>query len=290
MTRDGHHQLAILFPGQGVGDSIAAEAVRERRPDLVALATELVGEDPLARIGDGTRYDQPAIYCASLASFDSLGRPGAELFAGHSLGEVPALAAAGAIDDLDGLRIAAMRGRLMDEAAAGAPAGGMLAVGGNRDEAVGLASRAGLALANENSPGQFVLTGREAALEVARGEARELGLRVKRLSVSGAFHSADMEPAVEPFRDFLAGIAFRDTPQTVISSVTATPFGPDPSDALAAALVSPVRWVAVLHRLRADGARRFLDVGPGKVLAGLARRTLDEVEIETASTTELAHV
>lgn len=290
MTHDGGHaELAILFPGQGVGDAIDAAAVRERRPDLAELAAELVGDDPFERIGQGTRFDQPAIYCASLAAFDSLGRPPGALYAGHSLGEVAALAAAGAVDDLDGLRIAAERGRLMDDAAAAAPAGGMLAVGGRREEAVALAARTGLALANENSPSQFVLTGREAGLETARAEAKGLGLRVKRLAVAGAFHSIDMEPAVESFRAFLGGIDVHDAHAPVISAVTATPFGADPRGPLAAALVSPVRWVGVLHRLRAEGARRFLDVGPGRVLAGLVRRTLEGAEIETAQTAEVSH-
>lgn len=291
MTRDGGQaELAILFPGQGVGDAIDVEAVRERRPDLVELAGELVGGNPFEHLGEGTRYDQPAIYCASVAALDSIGRPRGSFYAGHSLGELAALAAAGAVDDLDGLRIAAERGRLMDAAATAAPAGGMLAVGGDRAEATALARRTGLALANENSPSQFVLTGRDAGLERARAEAKELGLRVKRLAVAGAFHSVDMEPAVEPFRAFLAGIEFRATAAPVVSSVTATPFGPDPRDHLAAALVNPVRWVGVLHRLQAEGAQRFLDVGPGKVLAGLVRRTLEGAEIETAKTAEVTHV
>ena len=290
MTRDGGQaELAILFPGQGVGDAIDPEAVRERRPDLVELAAELTDADPLERVGQRTRFDQPAIYCASLAAFDWLGRPPAALHAGHSLGEIAALAAAGAVDDLDGLRIAAMRGLLMDEAAAGAPPGGMLAFGGDREHAVALAARTGLGLANENSPGQFVLTGRESGLESARAEAKRLGLRVKRLAVAGPFHSRDMEPAVAPFREFLAGVEFRECASQVVSCVTAAPFDSDPREALVAALVSPVRWVDVLHRLRRDGARRFLDVGPGKVLAGLVRRTLDEAEVETARAPEATH-
>src|SRR3954452_7179618 len=113
---------AILFPGQGVGDRSSRELVAEHRPDLLGLATELVGEDPFERMAEGTAYAQPAVYCASMAGFERLGRPGAEYFAGHSRGEIGALAAAGAIDDADGLRVVVARGRVMEDAArAGEP-------------------------------------------------------------------------------------------------------------------------------------------------------------------------
>jgi [acyl-carrier-protein] S-malonyltransferase len=285
MTDDANH-LALLFPGQGVGDAGDRELVAEQRPDLLELACELVGDDPFARFGDGTRFAQPVVYCASLAGFEALGRPEASLYAGHSLGEASALAAAGAVDDLDGLRIVVARGRLMDEAAAAGARGGMLAVGGDREQAQELAARAGLTLANENSPSQFVLTGPEEGLEEALAAARELGLRAKRLAVAGAFHSPAMQTAVEPFRARLAEIEFRLPRAPVISCVTAEPVGADPSEQLAAALIQPVRWVAVLERLREEGARRFCDVGPGRVLAGLVRRTLSDVEIVDAAALE----
>src|SRR6266536_2744583 len=75
---------AILFPGQGVGDASSRELVERLRPDLLALATELVGEDPFERMSEGTAYAQPAVYCASIAGYEQLGRPGAQYFAGHS--------------------------------------------------------------------------------------------------------------------------------------------------------------------------------------------------------------
>lgn len=284
---DDGHNLAILLPGQGVGDPSAAELVRAQRPDLHALACELIGDDPLERIADGTRFAQPAIYCASLASFERLGRPAALAYAGHSLGEVAALAAAGAVGDLDGLRIAVERGRLMQAAAEAAAPGGMFAVGGSRGQALELAQRTGLALANENSPEQFVLSGPEPGLERARDEARAMGLRVKRLAVSGAFHSADMGPAVAPYREVLAGIEFRAPAAPAISGATASVFEPDPRAQLVASLTHPVRWVEVMRLLSADGINRFLDVGPGRVLAKLVPRILDSAEVVQA---EAAHV
>src|SRR5262249_12947766 len=150
---------AILFPGQGVGDASSRDLVAEVRPDLLDLATELVGEDPFEHIADGTAYAQPAVYCASIAGYERIRRPPASYFRGHSLGEIGALAAAGAIDDADGLRIVAARGRLMDEAARAGDGGGMLAVGADRGRAEGLAEAHDLAVANENSPQQFVLSG-----------------------------------------------------------------------------------------------------------------------------------
>jgi malonyl CoA-acyl carrier protein transacylase len=283
-------KLAVLFPGQGVGDPAHRDLVSEQRPDLLALAAKLAGDDLFARIGDGTRFAQPAVYCASLAGFERGGRPQGDLYAGHSLGEIAALAAAGAVDELDGLRIVVARGRLMDAAAAAAPEGGMLAVGGGREQALALAERNGLTLANENSPEQFVLTGAEDGLEAAQSGARELGLRVKRLAVAGAFHSPAMAGAVGPFREYLDAIEFRPPAAPVFSCVSAAPFDPDPRELLAAALTQPVRWVEVLRHLHDRGARRFLDVGPGRVLAGLVRRTLDRVEIQTArEEKEVAH-
>ena len=279
--------LAIVFPGQGAGEPGMAELVRDRRPDLAELASELVGEDPLERAAEGTAFAQPAIYCAALAGHDLLGRPRAALYAGHSLGELTALAAAGAVDDRDGLRAVAERGRLMEEAGRRTP-GGMVAVGGERDAALALAAEAGLELANENSPGQFVLSGPEAGLDRALEAARPRGLRAKRLPVAGAFHSAAMAPAVEPFRACLDSIGFRAGHSPVISCATATPFAVDPRDQLAAALTNPVRWADVVRALRAAGARRFLDVGPGRVLAGLIRRTIEGAEVETRSQAEEA--
>jgi malonyl CoA-acyl carrier protein transacylase len=270
-----------------VGDPSLRELVAEQRPDLLALADELAGADAFARIADGTRFAQPVVYCAALAGLERFGRPAADLYAGHSLGEISALAAAGAVDDHDGLRIVAARGELMDAAATEAPAGGMLAVGGNREQAAALARSVGLQLANENSPEQFVLTGPSDAIDAALDAARGSGLRAKRLAVAGAFHSPAMEPVIGRFRDALAEVEFRASRAPVLSCVTSAPFGPDPRDLLAAALTRPVRWVAVLERLRAEGVTRFIDVGPGRVLAGLVRRTLDGVEIVTEP--ELAH-
>jgi [acyl-carrier-protein] S-malonyltransferase len=258
------------------------------RPDLLDLATELVGEDPYERMSEGTAYAQPAVYCASIAGYEQLGRPSTEYFAGHSLGEVGALAAAGAIDDADGVRIVVARGRVMEEAAERGDPGGMLAVGSDRAGAATLADEHGLTLANENSPQQFVLSGPMHAIEAAEAAAKGSGIRAKKLAVAGAFHTGAMASGVEPFRAALEEIEFRPPQAPVISSTTAEPFGDDARDSLAASLTSPIRWTAVLAKLDELGATRYLDVGPGKVLAGLVRRTIDGAETETLTSRESA--
>jgi [acyl-carrier-protein] S-malonyltransferase len=285
---DASSTSAVLFPGQGVGDASSRELVAAVRPDLLELATELVGEDPFERMSEGTAYAQPAVYCASIAGYEQLGRPRPEYFAGHSLGEIGALAAAGALDDADGVRICVARGRVMEEVAQCGERGGMLAVGSNRDGAAALAAEHGLTLANENSPQQFVLSGPLPAIEAAEAAAKGTGIRAKKLAVAGAFHTGAMASGVDPFRAALDEVDFREPETPVISSTTAEPFEDDVRDALAASLTSPIRWTAVLGRLRELGVTRYVDVGPGKVLAGLVRRTIDDAETETLANRESA--
>jgi [acyl-carrier-protein] S-malonyltransferase len=285
---DANSASAILFPGQGVGDPSSREAVADLRPDLLGLATELVGEDPFERMSEGTAYAQPAVYCASIAGFERLGRPEAEYFAGHSLGEIGALAAAGAIDDVDGLGIVVARGRVMAEVARAGEPGGMLAVGSDRDAAESLAGEHGLTLANENSPQQFVLSGPLARIEEAEAAAKGSGVRAKKLAVAGAFHTEAMSSGVDAFRAELDEIEFRSPESPVVSSTSADFFRDDVRDSLAASLVSPIRWTAVLAKLSDLGVTHYLDVGPGKVLAGLVRRTLADPEVEIVSNRESA--
>jgi malonyl CoA-acyl carrier protein transacylase len=285
---DANAVSAILFPGQGVGDASSRELVAEHRPDMLDLATELVGEDPFERMAEGTAYAQPAVYCASIAGYERLGRPDGEYLAGHSLGEIGALAVAGAIDDADGLRIVVARGRVMDDVARASEPGGMLAVGSDRDGAEALADEHGLTLANENSPQQFVLSGPLARIEEAEAAAKSSGVRAKKLAVAGAFHTEAMASGVEAFRAELDEIEFRSPEAPVIASTSADFFGDDVRDALAASLISPIRWTAVLAKLEQLGVTRYLDVGPGKVLAGLVRRTLADASVEIVSSREPA--
>jgi malonyl CoA-acyl carrier protein transacylase len=285
---DASSASAVLFPGQGVGDASSRELVAGVRPDLLELASELVGEDPFERMSEGTAYAQPAVYCASIAGYEQLGRTNPEYFAGHSLGEVGALSAAGAIDDADGLRIVVARGRVMAEAAHRGEPGGMLAVGSSHEGAAALAAEHHLTLANENSPQQFVLSGPLPAIEAAEAAAKGAGVRAKKLAVAGAFHTEAMATGVEPFRAALDEVDVSEPDTQVVSSTTAEFFTGDIRDALAASLTSPIRWTTVLTRLRELGVTRYVDVGPGKVLAGLVRRTIDDAETETLPRKESA--
>src|SRR4051812_30024705 len=170
---------AILFPGQGSQTPEMRDLVADVRPDLLDMVAEIVGEDPFPKADQGTNYAQPAIFCASLAGWEKLGRPDGDFMAGHSLGELAALVAAGALQGGDGLELVALRGRLMHESGEKAGDGGMLAVMGKgaADHASDLADDHGLALANDNSPQQVVLSGAREALPAAADAAEELGLR-----------------------------------------------------------------------------------------------------------------
>jgi [acyl-carrier-protein] S-malonyltransferase len=271
---------AILFPGQGSQTPEMRDVVAEHRPDLLERVAEAVGEDPFPRAGEGTNFAQPAIFTASLAGWAALGRPRGELMAGHSLGELAALVAAGALDERDGLELVALRGRLMHEAGLEAGDGGMLALLGRGAAEHGeeIAQAHGLAVANDNSPQQVVLSGAKSALPAAAERASELGLRPMELDVTGAFHSPMMESAVPEFTAALRRTAFKAPQVTVISAVTVEPFA-DPRAELADALTRPVRWREVMLALHERGAARFVEVGPGRVLTGLAKRTLKGVEL-----------
>jgi [acyl-carrier-protein] S-malonyltransferase len=260
------------------------ETVAEVRPDLLSLAAEVVGEDPFARVEDGTRFAQPAIFCASLAGWQALGRPTGEFMAGHSLGELAALVAAGALGERDGLELVALRGKLMQESGEAAGDGSMLAVMGRgaAEHAAQLAAGHGLVVANDNSPQQVVLSGDRNGFAGATGAAEELGLRAMELPVAGAFHSPMMAGAVPSFTEALERVEV-SSPQgvTVLSAVTAAPFQ-DIRAQLAQALTMPVRWRETLLALRELGAERFVEVGPGRVLSGLVKRTLRDVELAHA--------
>ena len=272
---------AILFPGQGSQTADMRETVEAHRPDLLALAEAEVAGDLFERADAGTRWAQPAIFCAALAGYEVLkDRFDPAFMAGHSLGEISALVAAGALEAEDGLRLVAARGRLMQEAAEQTGDGGMLAVRvrerGPMDE---VAAATGLSLANDNAPDQLVLSGATAALDEAEILLADRKVRAKRLPVAGAFHSPLMEPAVEPFRELLSQIRVSEPDVPVMSCVTAAPFE-DVRGQLVAAITRPVRWTDVLRALHTRDATHFVETGPGRALSGLTRKTLDGVEAE----------
>jgi malonyl CoA-acyl carrier protein transacylase len=268
-------QTALLFPGQGSQTPDMRETVERHRPDLLALALEEVGSDLFERAADGTRWAQPAIYCAALAGARELDVDG-DVMAGHSLGEITALVAADAIGAEDGLRLVAARGRLMQEAAEETGDGGMTAVRAredNRDAIADAAAEAGVQIANDNAPDQLVLSGAVGALDEAEALLKERGVRAKRLPVAGAFHSPLMEPAVEPFRTVVESVEIGEPRVPVYSCVTAEPFD-DIRRRLVDAITDPVRWLDVLRSLDARGVTDFVETGPGRVLTNLVKKSL----------------
>jgi malonyl CoA-acyl carrier protein transacylase len=264
------------------------EVVQEVSPQLLERAVEAVGEDPFERVADGTRFAQPALYCASVSLWIRAGSPEPEVLAGHSLGEVGALVAGGGISIEDGLWLAARRGRVMEDVAASQPSGGMLALLGDEDATRRIAAAHDLTVANDNAPGQLVVSGPAQALDRAVEEAKGERLKAMPLAVRGAFHTEAMAPALPEFRKALETIDVRTPKVPVYSSVTARPFE-DVRSELAAALVRPVHWRETLHALRDRGVERFVDVGPGKVLKGLVRRTLPDAEASVLAGAEMAH-
>jgi [acyl-carrier-protein] S-malonyltransferase len=288
MARSAH--IAMLFPGQGSQTDDMRDQVERHRPDLLELAQSEVSDDLFERAADGTRWAQPAIFCAALAGYEVLkDRYEPDLMAGHSLGEISALVAAGALEADDGLRLVAARGRLMQEAAEETGDGGMLAVRA-RDRAIveQVAAKANLSIANDNAPDQLVLSGALDALDEAESVLREYRVRAKRLPVAGAFHSPLMEPAVEPFRRLAEHVEVRAPRVPVMSCVTAAPFE-DVREQLVQAIVSPVRWTGVMSALRELGATRYVETGPGRVLTNLVRKSLDDVEAEAPLAMEAAN-
>jgi [acyl-carrier-protein] S-malonyltransferase len=268
---------ALLFPGQGSH----AEGMDEpyRGHPLFERGLELLGHDPFERLSEGTRYQQPALFLCSVAAWDEWREEAedeadASAAAGHSLGEYAALVAAGALQFDDAVRLVDERAAAMADAGE-LNAGGMIAMlGGDAQGVRDLASRLGLVVANDNAPGQLVLSGSVDALDEAEEVARdETGARARRLDVTGAFHSPLMEPAAERLRAALEATPIGRPQIPVYSNGSAAPFVEIRRE-LAENLLRPVRWRETLLALRTARIERFVELGPGEVLTGLVKRTL----------------
>jgi [acyl-carrier-protein] S-malonyltransferase len=292
--------LAFVFPGQGsqavgmLADMTAAHPAIRRTFDEAGEALgmdlwRLVQEGPEATLGL-TVNTQPALLTASVALWrawhEAGGATPAQL-AGHSLGEYSALVCAEAMTLAAGVRLVAERGRCM-QAAVPAGAGAMAAILGLDDEAVdaACAEAAGddvVTPVNFNAPGQVVIAGHGAAVERAIVAARTRGARrALPLPVSVPSHCALMQPAAEAFRDALEAVPFADARIPVIQNFDAVARRDAAGlrAALIAQLCAPVRWVECVRALRAGGARRVIECGPGRVLCGLIRRIDAELRLD----------
>jgi [acyl-carrier-protein] S-malonyltransferase len=269
---------AALFPGQGTNVAGLREEIAGLRPDLVELLDDVTGVDAFGLSTSSTRFAQPAIVCASLARWAVIPHPPADIVLGHSLGEISSLAAAGVLSANDAIRLAARRGELMDAAAQSGEPGGMTAVlKGSIGEVKELAERHGLIIANDNAPGQVVVSGAVRRLDALEADATGAGLRAIRLAVAGAFHSPAMRSVRGAYAEAIAELAFAPASIPVWSSMSAGPMD-DPAAALLDALEHPVRFRESLLALREAGITDFFDAGPGEVLSGMVRRTLPDRE------------
>jgi malonyl CoA-acyl carrier protein transacylase len=262
---------ALLFPGQG-SHAVGMEEPHRDHP-LLQRGIELLGFDPFERLADGTRSHQPALFLCSMCEWAAGERTPPLAAAGHSLGEYSALTAAGAIDFEDAVRLVDARASAMSDAAE-LQAGGMVAMlGGEREDVYELAAELSLSLANDNAPGQIVLSGRMDDVDSAVDGAEQIGCRARKLDVGGAFHSPLMAPAADALRAALQDTEIGEPAFPVLSNGSTKPFG-DVRRELAENLLKPVRWRETLLELHAMGATDYDECGPGAVLRGLVKRTL----------------
>jgi len=291
--------LAFTFPGQGSQQpGMGAPWVDHPSWSLVGRACEASGRDVAALLLDAdaeelrrTENAQLATYVLSLVVHDAVHALGVRCHraAGHSLGEYTALTATGALSLEDGVRLVTERGAAM-QAAADARPGTMAAVLGAADDVVAEAcakTNGDVWVANTNGAGQVVIAGDPDAITEAGTIAKELGARkVMPLPVGGAFHTPFMAPAAERLRAALATTTFADASVPIVANVDALPHqhADQWADLLDAQLTAQVRWRQTIERMVADGVTTFLELGPGSVLTGVAKRQAPDGTARSAAT------
>jgi [acyl-carrier-protein] S-malonyltransferase len=307
LSADNAYGFAFLFPGQGsqtvgmLGDLLASETVvadtfTEASEALGYDMRQLVADNPGGKL-DQTEFTQPALLTCSTALLRlwlHRGGPEAIHAAGHSLGEYSALVAAGSLSFTDAVSLVAFRGRAMSEAVP-AGVGLMAAILGLDDTTIeALCDEASTAdskvwPANYNCPGQLVVAGNAAAverlIELAKGAGAK---RAMPLQVSAPSHTPLMQPAADRLQQRLAAVPI-DTPAMPVWSNALAAALTDAEairSALVSQLVSPVRWSETIHQLFAQGAHRAVEMGPGKVLSGIARRVERDMEVHATDGSE----
>jgi len=300
-------QFAFIFPGQGsqfVGMGKELADAFPAAKEVFDAVDEALGQDLSGLMWNGSMDDlkltsntQPALMAVSVAAMRALesgfgiGAAQAAFVAGHSLGEYSALAATGAISVPDCAQILRVRGDAM-QAAVPAGVGGMAALlGATPEQAADLCVIGGAEgpceMANDNAPGQIVISGAKAAIDLACSKAKELGIKkAVPLPVSAPFHCSLMQPAADAMAEALAGIEILAPVTPLVANVTATA-GTDP-DAIRAQLVAQVtgqvRWTETVQYIAAQGVEVTVEAGAGKVLSVMNRRTVRELEGLTMGT------
>jgi [acyl-carrier-protein] S-malonyltransferase len=305
-------KVAYVFPGQGSQSigmgldlynrfTIAREVFDEADACLGFSLSRLCFDGPEEELTK-THNVQPALLVVSIACLKALedgaiaDLPLPAFLAGHSLGEYTALVAAGALDLADAVLLVRERGRLMYEAGLKNP-GSMLAVIGLDEETVkDVCLQTGTEISNINCPGQIVISGAAQALAEANKLAKTRGARaIIPLKVSGAFHSALMEPVIAEFSKIVSNVRFRSPNIPVISNVTAQPLTDVDSikNELVKQLRNCIQWQRSVEYMMHKGVATFYEIGPGRVLSGLIRRINSELRICNISgiedITQLAH-
>ncbi len=275
----------LLFPGQGAQEvgmgldlaenfPIARETLDEADDVLGYSLSSICFEGPAERLTE-TAVCQPALVAVSVAAWRVAAEHGltGEIAMGHSLGEYSALVAAGCLSYGQALRLVAERGAAMQEAAEAAPGSMAALLGLDDDEATDLCERAGVWPANFNCPGQVVASGSAEGIDRLLELAKENGVKVARLAVSGAFHSPLMENAASRLKPTLDAWDPREPEMTFISTTSGESEGAGRlRELLVAQLTSPVRFSqAVTHALEL-GVESAVELGPGRVLSGLVKR------------------
>jgi [acyl-carrier-protein] S-malonyltransferase len=259
---------------------------RSAELDRLLDAAEALSGLPLREIASAgpahelqsTRAAQPLLYIADWAWASALARAGVRpaAVAGHSLGELAALAFAGVFSVEAGLELVCERARLMSVAGESQPGGMAAVLGMDRDEVADLLDGlSGVWFANDNAPGQVVIAGTHAGLDAATHALSEAGARrIVPLDVSGPFHSPLVSSAAEGFAEILSRAVFEDARIPVVQNAAPAPAVDAETirSRLIAQMTAPVRWVETVHSLAAMGIDTLIETGPGAVLSGLARR------------------